>query len=87
MDPSQTVLIKPNFNSADPFPASSHPDHLQTLVELMREAIAEAFAEPGLEEALDALFFIGVTVLPKDQYYELIDFERKAVRLGYPKLQ
>ena len=56
-------------------------------IELMREAIAEAFAEPGLEEALDALFFIGVTVLPKDQYYELIDFERKAVRLGYPKLQ
>ena len=38
MDPSQTVLIKPNFNSADPFPASSHPDHLQTLVELAHEA-------------------------------------------------
>ncbi len=35
------VLIKPNFNSADPFPASSHPDHLQALIELIREAGGE----------------------------------------------
>ena len=33
-----TILIKPNFNSADPFPASSHRDHLGALVELLREA-------------------------------------------------
>ncbi len=56
-------------------------------VEKMREAITEAFAEPDLEDALDALFITGVTVLPKDHYYELIDFERDAVRRGYPKLQ
>ena len=56
-------------------------------VDKMREAITEAFAEPDLEDALDALFITGVTVLPKDHYYELIDFERDAVRRGYPKLQ
>ncbi|MFC1491449.1 DUF362 domain-containing protein [Nitrospinota bacterium] len=38
IDSPQPVLIKPNFNSADPFPASSHRDHLGALVELMREA-------------------------------------------------
>ena len=51
------------------------------------KAIIEAFGEPDLADALEALFFVGVTVLPMDDYYELIDFERAAVRRGYPKLQ
>jgi uncharacterized protein (DUF362 family) len=38
LDPPQGVFLKPNFNSADPFPASSHPEHLQALIELAREA-------------------------------------------------
>jgi uncharacterized protein (DUF362 family) len=38
MDRVQPVLIKPNFNSADPFPASTHPDLLEVLVELCKEA-------------------------------------------------
>ncbi len=32
------VLLKPNFNSADPFPASTHPDTLETVVALFQEA-------------------------------------------------
>ena len=32
------VLLKPNFNSADPFPASTHPDTLKTVVALLKEA-------------------------------------------------
>ncbi|MEE9274808.1 MAG: DUF362 domain-containing protein [bacterium] len=38
VDPPGPVLLKPNFNSADPFPASTHPDHLQTVIDLLREA-------------------------------------------------
>ena len=38
LDSVQPVLIKPNFNSADPFPASTHKDVLQALVALCREA-------------------------------------------------
>ena len=38
MDSVQPVLLKPNFNSAGPFPASTHKDLLQALVELCREA-------------------------------------------------
>ncbi len=56
-------------------------------VDKMREAIIGAFTDPGIEDALDALFLVGVTVLPKGDYYDLIDFERDAVSLGYPKLQ
>ena len=29
----KTVLLKPNFNSADPAPGSTHPDVLRTLIE------------------------------------------------------
>lgn len=38
IDPPGPVLLKPNFNSADPFPASTHPDHAQAVVDLLREA-------------------------------------------------
>lgn len=38
IDPAGPVLLKPNFNSADPFPASTHPDHLQAVVDLLRQA-------------------------------------------------
>ena len=32
-----TVLIKPNFNTADPAPGSTHNDTLRTMVELVKE--------------------------------------------------
>ena len=53
----------------------------------MRAAIADAFADPGLAEAREALFLAGVEVLPHEAYYALVEFERRAVSLGYPKLQ
>ncbi len=34
----QHVVVKPNFNSADPFPGSTHPDTLDALVEWLGEA-------------------------------------------------
>src|SRR5574342_754203 len=36
------VLLKPNFNSADPAPASTHPDTLRALVESLKEMGASA---------------------------------------------
>ncbi|MFQ5895943.1 MAG: DUF362 domain-containing protein, partial [Nitrospinota bacterium] len=44
VDSAGPVLIKPNLNSADPFPASTHPDHLQATVDLLREAGCEEIA-------------------------------------------
>ncbi len=38
IDSSAPALLKPNFNSADPFPASTHPETLETIVALLREA-------------------------------------------------
>ncbi|WXG41340.1 MAG: DUF362 domain-containing protein [Candidatus Freyarchaeum deiterrae] len=35
------VALKPNFNSADPFPASTHIDTLETIVSVLKEAGVE----------------------------------------------
>ncbi len=37
----EVVLLKPNFNTADPFPASTDPEFLQAVVELTYEAGAK----------------------------------------------
>jgi uncharacterized protein (DUF362 family) len=34
--PGESVLIKPNFNTADPSPASTAPDFLETIVQLVK---------------------------------------------------
>lgn len=36
-----TVLLKPNYNTADPFPGSSDPMFLKAIVELLYETGAE----------------------------------------------
>ena len=37
IDPGDTILVKPNFNTADPPPASSDPRFVQTVIELLYE--------------------------------------------------
>ncbi|MDD5552097.1 MAG: DUF362 domain-containing protein [Candidatus Pacebacteria bacterium] len=37
INPGETVLLKPNFNTADPFPASTDLEFLKTVVELVYE--------------------------------------------------
>lgn len=36
-----TILLKPNYNTADPFPGSSDPDFIKAVIELLYEAGAE----------------------------------------------
>jgi len=36
--PSDRVLLKPNFNTADPFPASTSLDFLQAVIEVIKQA-------------------------------------------------
>ena len=44
IDSPAPAILKPNFNSADPFPASTHPDTLETVVALLKEAGCEDLA-------------------------------------------
>lgn len=36
--PTDRILIKPNFNTADPFPASTDPEFLQAVIEVIKQA-------------------------------------------------
>jgi uncharacterized protein (DUF362 family) len=36
--PTDRVLLKPNFNTADPFPGSTSIDFLQAVIEIISEA-------------------------------------------------
>ncbi len=56
-------------------------------VERLRGALFSAFDDPDLAAARDELFLAGLEVLPHDDYYELVELERRAIRQGYPKLQ
>jgi len=37
VDPGDTILVKPNFNTADPPPASSDPEFVRAIIELLYE--------------------------------------------------
>ncbi|MFQ5959129.1 MAG: phosphate/phosphite/phosphonate ABC transporter substrate-binding protein [Alphaproteobacteria bacterium] len=56
-------------------------------VERLQTALAFAFADPDLAAARDDLFLAGIEVLPHSVYFDLVDFERRAVEHGYPKLR
>jgi len=72
------VLIKPNFNTADPFPASTHPDTLVTLIEQLRRmgaaeiAIGERCGPPLTANVLNEK---GIPELCHRLSVGLIDFE------------
>jgi uncharacterized protein (DUF362 family) len=68
----RTVLVKPNFNTADPAPGSTHADTLETMVRMLQEGGArhvivgdrsgpantrEVFREKGIFEMADRLGF------------------------------
>ncbi len=38
VDKGDTILVKPNYNTADPFPGSSDPDFIGAVIELLHEA-------------------------------------------------
>jgi len=41
INPGEVILLKPNFNTADPFPASSDPEFLKAVVELVYDCGAK----------------------------------------------
>jgi uncharacterized protein (DUF362 family) len=74
----KAVFIKPNFNTADPFPASTHND---TLVALVREingrgavgiTVGERSGPPPTRKVMEDK---GVVALSKDLGFGLLNFE------------
>jgi uncharacterized protein (DUF362 family) len=72
------VLIKPNFNTADPFPASTHNDTLIKLIECLREMGAKSITigeRSGPPDTSDVLRKKGIYELCRRLDVNLINFE------------
>jgi uncharacterized protein (DUF362 family) len=72
------VLIKPNFNTADPFPASTHNDTLVLLIEKLRSmgAVDLTIGERcGPSETAQVLRDKGVDIICKEYDVPLVNFE------------
>ncbi|MBS3814521.1 DUF362 domain-containing protein [Candidatus Bipolaricaulota bacterium] len=73
------VLIKPNFNTADPFPASTHNDTLIYLVKELRDreadsiTLGERSGPPPTDEVLEEK---GIYELSEELDFDLINFDR-----------
>jgi uncharacterized protein (DUF362 family) len=72
------VLIKPNFNTADPFPASTHNDTLCHLILTLRDmgagaiTIGERSGPPDTDDVLDEK---GIPAIAKELDVNIINFD------------
>jgi uncharacterized protein (DUF362 family) len=72
------VLLKPNFNSADPAPASTHPGTLRTLIETLQEMGAGHITladRSGMGNSRQVMQVLGIVEMAKELGFELLSFE------------
>ena len=72
------VMLKPNFNSADPAPASTHPDTLQTLIEWLQEMGASGITvadRSGMGDTRKVMESLGVFALAEKLGFETLVFD------------
>lgn len=72
------VMVKPNFNTADPFPASTHNDTLATLIRAVQArgaasvAVGERSGPPPTRQVMEDK---GIFDLAKEMGFQVINFE------------
>lgn len=74
----KTVFLKPNFNSADPTPGSTHPDVLSTLVILLKEMGAQTITvgdRSGMGETRRVMDELGVFRLAEEFGFDTLVFD------------
>jgi uncharacterized protein (DUF362 family) len=74
----KSVLFKPNFNSADPPPASTHPDTLRTLVTAMQSMGATQITladRSGMGNSREVMQKLGVFELAGELGFNTLSFE------------
>ena len=78
---AKKVALKANYNSADPFPASTHLDTLRTLVNGLREAGTEEITlaeRSGMGDTRTVLEQRGVTKLAAELGFEILVLDKLA---------
>ena len=74
----KNVLLKPNFNTADPTPGSTHNDTLTSLIKELRERGAAEFTigeRSGPPKTQSVMEQKGIFRLAKDLDFKIINFE------------
>jgi uncharacterized protein (DUF362 family) len=74
---SKSVFIKPNFNSADPAPASTHPEVLRATVGKLREMGAQEISlgdRSGMGSTRRVMETLGVYDMGSELGFDVIDF-------------
>jgi uncharacterized protein (DUF362 family) len=77
------IVLKPNFNSADDAPASTHHDTLAQLVTELHERGARAITlgeSSGIADTRGVMEKKGIFDLARDLRFDVVDFERIADR-------
>lgn len=72
------VLLKPNFNSADPAPASTHPDTLRALIESLQEMRTAGITvadRSGMGDTRRVMENLGVYALAEALGFETLIFD------------
>jgi uncharacterized protein (DUF362 family) len=72
------VLLKPNFNSADPAPASTHPSTLRTLIETLQEMGAQHITladRSGMGHSRQVMQVTGVLDMAQELGFETLSLE------------
>nr|MDO8081721.1 DUF362 domain-containing protein [Candidatus Freyarchaeota archaeon] len=76
------VALKPNFNSADPFPASTHIDTLETIVNVLKESGVERLTvaeRSGMGKTRDVLKKMGVFNLSDELGFDVVVLDEEGV--------
>ncbi|MBC17328.1 MAG: hypothetical protein CL942_09795 [Desulfovibrio sp.] len=69
------VALKANYNSADPFPASTHPDTLEAIIRTLRDAGARSITLPersGMGDTASVLQTMGVNTICEEHGAEVV---------------
>ncbi len=72
------VLIKPNLNTSDPFPGSSHPETIEALIELVWEMGAKTVSlgdRSGPEDTTEVIKNLGIDRICRNHDVKLINFD------------
>jgi uncharacterized protein (DUF362 family) len=72
------VLLKPNFNSADPAPASTHPDTLQALIRSLQQMGAAAITvadRSGMGNTRQVMESLGIFAMAAKLGFEILIFD------------
>src|SRR3989344_7071775 len=78
---NKKVIIKPNFNSDDPFPATTHLDTLKTVLEAVKAESPQSVTiveRSGMGETEEVLINRGVTALTEAEGVTVVNLDKLA---------